>query len=118
MLNSRRTGITAACAASCSSLTLLLAAPAGAEAAEPACTVTGPEAKAERTLRDEIRVRRAHGFRSDRAYVAKLIAAGPPSRRYGIRLTRAEDRYLDRWWRWTASARGRSWPGTCAGRRT
>ena len=80
-------------------LTLLLAAPAGAEAAEPRCTVTGPEAKAERTLRDEIRVRRVHGFRSDRAYVAKLIAAGPPSRLYGIRLTSAEDRYLDRWWR-------------------
>ena len=80
-------------------LTLLLAAPAGAEAAEPRCTVTGPEAKAERTLRDEIRVRRVHGFRSDRGYVAKLIAAGPPSRLYGIRLTSAEDRYLDRWWR-------------------
>jgi hypothetical protein len=81
-------------------LMLLFAVPASAEAAEPACTVTGPEAKAEKTLREEIRVRRAHGFRSDRAYVARLIAAGPPSRRYGIRLTREEDRYLDRWWRY------------------
>ncbi|MDA0170900.1 hypothetical protein OJ998_17490 [Solirubrobacter taibaiensis] len=80
-------------------LILLLAAPAGAEAAEPACAVTGPEAKVERTLREEIRVRRAHGFRHDRAYVQRLIAAGPPSRRYGIRVTRDEDRYLDRWWR-------------------
>lgn len=81
-------------------LIVLLAVPAGAEATEPACTVTGPEAKAERILREEVRVRRAHGFRSDRAYVAKLIAAGPPSRRHGIRLTPAEDRYLDRWWRY------------------
>ena len=59
MLNSRETGITAACVPSSLALILLLAAPAGAEAAERECTVTGPEAKAERTLREEIRVRAA-----------------------------------------------------------
>ncbi|MDA0183126.1 hypothetical protein OJ997_22645 [Solirubrobacter phytolaccae] len=72
---------------------IMLVVPASAQAR--ACLVTGPEERAEQTLRDEIRVRDAHGFRQDRAYVAKLIAAGPPSRRHGIRVTKAEDRYLD-----------------------
>ena len=77
-------------------LLILLTAPAGAIAAEPVCTVTGPQARAAATLREEVRVRRQYGFRADEAYVAKLIAAGPPSRSYGIRVTPAEDRYLDR----------------------
>jgi len=58
--------------------------------------VTGPEQRAAQELRDEIRVRAGYGFRHDRAYVAKLIVAGPPSRAHGIRVTPAEDRYLDR----------------------
>lgn len=78
-------------------LLLLSLTPSTALARE--CTVTGPEARAEATLRGEIRARTAYGFRDDRAYVARLIAAGPPSRRYGIRVTKAEDRYLDRRWK-------------------
>ena len=72
---------------------------ADATAAEPTCPVTSAEARAERLLRQEIRGREQHGFRADRAYVARLIAARPPSRRYGIRVTAAEDRYLDRFYR-------------------
>lgn len=74
-------------------LAVLLIASSSARARE--CTVTSPEARAAWELREEIRVRASFGFRQDRAYVAKLIAAGPPSRRHGIRVTAAEDRYLD-----------------------
>ena len=77
-------------------LIVFLGAPASAVAQEPLCKATGPEARAEATLRKEMRVRGHFGFRADRAYVAKLIARGPAHRRHGIRVTPAEDRYLDR----------------------
>lgn len=77
-------------------LIALSTVPANAAAQDRACRVTGPEERAERTLREEIRIRGVYGFRDDRAYVQRLIAAGPPSRRHGIRVTKAEDRYLDR----------------------
>jgi len=77
-------------------LIVLLSAPASAAAQEPLCKVTGPEARTEAMLRREMRVRGHYGFRADRAYVAKLIAQGPAHRRHGIRVTPAEDRYLDR----------------------
>lgn len=75
---------------------VLAAVPASAVAQARVCTVTGPEARGEAALRDEIRARGHYGFRNDRAYVARLIAAGPPSRAYGIHVTPAEGRYLDR----------------------
>src|SRR5262249_48185576 len=55
-------------------------------AAALACSVPGPEAKAEKDLQTQIRQRKHYGFRSDRAYVKAL----------GGRFTPAEQRYLKR----------------------
>ncbi len=60
-----------------------------AVAAALACSVPGPEAKAEKELQTQIRQRKHYGFRSDRAYVLELRAAGES-------FTPAEQRYLKR----------------------
>ena len=69
-------------------LIVVLSAPASAGAQERLCKVTGPEARAEATLREEMRYRRHIGFRADRAYVAKFDRLGVRLyRRHGIRVT-------------------------------
>ena len=76
---------------------IILAAPGTAAAADPVCKVPGPAAKAEKDLREQIRLRRHYGFRSDRAYVQSLIAQGSIVRGFeGLTVTPAEARYLER----------------------
>jgi hypothetical protein len=72
----------------------VLAAPGPAGAA--VCKVPGPEARVERDVREQIRVRGNYGFRSDRAYVQALIARHAWLRQWGIYGTGAEARYLRR----------------------
>lgn len=71
----------------------ILAAPSAAAAGEPVCPVPGPEARAEKQLREDMRQRARYGFRADRAYVRSLTTR---SRQHLIPVTPAEERYLDR----------------------
>ncbi len=77
-------------------LTIALAAPAPAAAADPVCKVPGPTAKAEKDLQEQIRLRKQYGFRSDRTYVQSLIAGGATDPIEGVAATPAELRYLER----------------------
>lgn len=73
----------------------VLAAPAPAVAQEKVCNVPTPEAAAERTLQDYIRVRERAGFRADRAYVQSLLQRGLRRTEVGeLPATPREARYL------------------------
>jgi hypothetical protein len=73
-------------------------APSAAAAQEQLCKVTGPEAKAEQQLQEDIRQRKRYGFRSDRAFVQALRAQGAFVRAEESDLpgTPEEGRYLER----------------------
>src|SRR5690348_6508182 len=73
----------------------VLSAPGPARAAA-VCKVPGPEARVERELREQIRVRGNYGFRNDRAYIQSLIARNAWLRKWAIYGTAAEARYLTR----------------------
>jgi hypothetical protein len=84
---------------------LTLVAPSAA-AAQQECKITGPEAKAEQQLQQDIRQRERYGFRSDRDYVQSLRAQGAFVRVEFSDLpgTPEEGRYLQRREQLTAGA--------------